>query len=139
MFKTSGKTKKCPNEKELILLIFEEIDNDEVKNDMLEHLNHCQNCKTNYEKYTNTIKKLKDSKEIIDKYTKHLKYEKYNPITKLYKLSLVVVSLVILISFNLLLKSYKDNINTRNDMLLEDYIFHFEEVEKLTTGGEEYE
>lgn len=133
---------KCPKEEELILLVFDEIEDKKEK--LIHHLSICYSCQQKLKNYEKTIQKLQKNKYILNEI---LAKEGLQKISRFSLSKILLHSALTLIFIGFLVFVFimysKDQIYKENNLnqkyletnYLEKIIFEFEEVEEEIKGG----
>jgi len=86
--------KKHINLNELYLLVFNELENKDKKNEILEHLQNCYHCNSKYIKLKNEINFLLNNSKFLDKETLKVKNNSYFTLKR--KLAFYLASFILI-------------------------------------------
>ncbi|MFN3995211.1 MAG: hypothetical protein ACK4GR_01610 [bacterium] len=133
---------KCPKEEELILLVFDEIEDKKEK--LIHHLSFCYSCQQKLKNYEKTIQKLQENKYILNEILAKEGLQKISrfSFSKILLHSSLTLAFIGFLLFVFIMypkdQTHKDNVINqsvlKNDYL-ERIIFEFEEIEEEVKGG----
>ena len=129
--------KNCPKKEELILFLFSELEDNNLKHKITKHISICNKCKEELNNYLTIINILNPNLIL-----KSLEKKSELPV-KLIKIGFAIIGITVLIAINLFinyLNYLSEPLNSENkkyEIYIDEFILEFENIENNLIGGEQ--